>query len=105
MLFCLLFTHLDHGAAAKSAAEALLISAGLTAIAGILLVLMGMGKVQKIPRREGVVIVGLGWILSGIFGAIPYMLCEPVVRWFRDTRSFRSGSIGHGSGWKKSFSE
>ncbi len=77
MLFCLLFTHLDHGAAAKSAAEALLISAGLTAIAGILLVLMGMGKVQKIPRREGVVIVGLGWILSGIFGAIPYMLCEP----------------------------
>ena len=77
MLFCLAFTYLDHGEAARSAGLALGISAGITGTAGVILWLQGPGKIKKIPRREGITIVGLGWILSGLFGAVPYMLCEP----------------------------
>ena len=55
----------------------LFIAAALTFVAGVLLVIFGMGRYERIPRREGVVIVGMGWVLCPVFGAIPYILAQP----------------------------
>lgn len=55
----------------------LFVAAALTFIAGVLLVIYGMGRYERIPRREGVVIVGMGWVLCAVFGAIPYILADP----------------------------
>jgi trk system potassium uptake protein TrkH len=30
-----------------------------------------------IPKREAIVIVGLGWIVCSLFGGLPYLLCPP----------------------------
>lgn len=77
MLVCAGFTWIEGGSQGQAALEALLISAGTTAFAGVLLLLCGLGRVKKFSRREGVAIVGLGWLLSGLFGSLPYLLCEP----------------------------
>lgn len=55
----------------------LFLSASIVAIGGLLLMLGGMVKIQRIPRREGIVVVGLGWILCGIVGSLPYIFGEP----------------------------
>ena len=39
--------------------------------------LLGFSSSAEITKREGVAIVGLGWIVAGIYGAIPYVLSEP----------------------------
>ena len=81
MSICAVFAKLDPLAHELNATVALFTSAGVTFLAGAILVLTGMRKFERIPRREGVVIVGLGWVLSTIFGALPYMLCEPHLNW------------------------
>lgn len=79
MAACGLFARVDPVAGDEPAMLALFQSALLSAAVGSLLVLAGgvarLG--QRIPRREAVVIVGLGWLLSSAFGGLPYVLCAP----------------------------
>jgi trk system potassium uptake protein TrkH len=74
---CGLFARFDSSGGSGAAVFPLFTGAAVTFMAGILLVIVGIGKYDRIPRREGVVIVGLGWLLCGFFGAIPYELAEP----------------------------
>ena len=62
MLACGVFAWFDYVDASHAAVTPMFTAAGLTFIAGILLVIFGMGKYERIPRREGVVIV------SEVFG-------------------------------------
>jgi trk system potassium uptake protein len=57
--------------------RALGISALVTAVAGSLLRWFGHGSSREILRREAIAIVGLGWTLSALFGALPYILSTP----------------------------
>lgn len=77
MAACGVFAWFDTMDPDRAAVFPLFTAAVLTFVAGILLVIYGMGRYERIPRREGVVIVGLGWLLCGFFGAIPYELGEP----------------------------
>jgi len=54
-----------------------LFSTFLTASAGAALYITGRGCSHDLLRKESLVIVGLGWVISGIFGTLPYLLCEP----------------------------
>lgn len=81
MAVCGLFSRLDGVQAEGQAVSAMLISATVTAVAAVILMVIGIGKIDRIPRREGVAIVGLGWILSTIFGALPFLLCPPHLHW------------------------
>jgi len=56
-------------------------SALITTGFGVLLMLIGFVKTDKIPRREGIIVVGLGWILCAMFGSLPYVLGEPSLSW------------------------
>lgn len=76
MSSCGIFAWLD-SASELDDPRPLFLSAIITALGGGLLMLGGMVKVDKIPRREGIVVVGLGWVLCGIFGSLPYLLGEP----------------------------
>jgi trk system potassium uptake protein TrkH len=60
-----------------AADRALGLSALITAAAGGLLRWFGRGSSLEILRREAIAIVGLGWTLSTLFGALPYMLSTP----------------------------
>lgn len=79
MAACGLWASLDVVAGGERAMLALFQSAGITGGVAALMVLSGGWRMQvkRIPRREAVVIVGLGWLLSSILGGAPYMLCPP----------------------------
>jgi len=77
MAGCGVFANFDPVTDRGTAVVPLMAAGGITFVAGIVLVLLGIGRFERIPRREGVMIVGLGWVLSAIFGAIPFLLCEP----------------------------
>ena len=80
MLCCGIFAALDVVAGDLPAMRALWRAAGITGITGIILVAAGGWKRAgsgKLPRREAVVIVGLGWLLSGFFGGLPYVFSPP----------------------------
>lgn len=53
------------------------VSAGITFLSGFGLLFLGRGAQQPILRKEAIAIVGLGWMLCGTFGALPYMFCQP----------------------------
>lgn len=61
----------------KHATSEFTLSASITAAAGIFLFLGGLGSGYQILRKEAVVVVGLGWFVSAVFGALPYILTEP----------------------------
>ncbi|MED5418717.1 MAG: TrkH family potassium uptake protein [Verrucomicrobiota bacterium] len=77
MVACGVFAYYDpvdpHGAGVMP----LMIAGGITFLTGIILLVSGRSTLDRIPRREGVLIVGLGWVLSACFGAIPFLLGEP----------------------------
>jgi trk system potassium uptake protein len=76
MLACLVYAVYDQEPA-FAADRALGFSALITAAAGGLLRWLGHGSSLEILRREAIAIVGLGWSLSTLFGALPYMLSTP----------------------------
>ena len=53
---------------------AILISAGITLFSGILLSLFKRKESTSISKREGYLIVGVGWMTMVIFGMLPYLL-------------------------------
>lgn len=56
---------------------ALFLSSGITFLAGFILFFFIGKKPDKLPKREGLVLVGMTWIIFGLFGALPFMLSEP----------------------------
>ncbi|MEY3479898.1 MAG: hypothetical protein RIQ71_673 [Verrucomicrobiota bacterium] len=76
MTGCLAYALLDNEPG-RCADRALAISALITAAVGSLLAAAGRGGSREILRREAIAIVGLGWIVSTLFGALPYVLCTP----------------------------
>ena len=56
-----------------NAAVALLISVAITAGSGLGLFLWGRRSRLTIYRREALAVVGLGWVLIGLYGALPFM--------------------------------
>ncbi len=56
---------------------ALSFGGGATFLSGVVFLLLGIGKFEKISRREGIAVVGLGWLFSAFFSAIPFIICEP----------------------------
>ncbi len=44
---------------------------------GILMTIVGWpSRGHELLRKEAVAIVGLSWIMAGVFGSLPYLLCE-----------------------------
>lgn len=76
MAACGVFAWLDTASAGDDPTP-LFLSALIVCAAGALLVLAGLVKIDRVPRREGIVVVGLGWVLCGVFGSLPYMMGEP----------------------------
>jgi len=79
MVACGLFARFDVVAGDEPAMIALFRSAAITGGTGLALMLAGGLRmaVKRIPRREAVLVVGLGWLLSSAFGGLPYVLCPP----------------------------
>lgn len=79
MLMCALFAKFDVVVGEKEAASMLFLSAIITGGCGLIGIIPGIRKTRhdKIPKREAIVIVGLGWLLCSFFGGIPFMLCPP----------------------------
>lgn len=77
MAACGVFAFFDSVAGDEEAMRSLFLSSGIVAGLGGLLMLSGFGKTDRVPRREGIVVVGLGWVLCAIVGSLPYVLGEP----------------------------
>jgi len=77
MSSCGVFAWLDLAGGNEAAMRALFRSALITSGLGGLMMILGIGKIERVPRREGIVVVGLGWILCGLVGSLPYMLGQP----------------------------
>ncbi len=50
------------------------LSMGCTMVSGALFFLWGRSKEGTVYRREALAVVGFGWLLVGVFGALPYYL-------------------------------
>lgn len=83
MVACGVFALIDVVAGDAEAMVALFQAAGITGgVATAMIVAGGTQRLSgRIPRREAVVIVGLGWLLSSAFGGLPYLLCAPGLDW------------------------
>jgi len=77
MLVCGLFAYLDPHDAGSRGLIPLLVAAGVSFLLGLILILSGGKLSNRIPRREGILIVGLGWVFSAVLGAIPFVIGEP----------------------------
>jgi trk system potassium uptake protein TrkH len=79
MMACGLFAIMDVVEGDFEAAMALFKSAGATAaLGGVLVAVAGIRKsFKRIPRREAVIVVGLGWLMCSAMGGLPYILCPP----------------------------
>lgn len=78
-LACLIYALIDKEMhpEANAAVRSFAISIALTATVGIGLFLGGHPPGASLLRKEAVATVGLGWLICGLFGALPYMLCKP----------------------------
>ncbi|QTN33845.1 TrkH family potassium uptake protein [Akkermansiaceae bacterium] len=79
MIACGFFAKFDVVAGDAEAASMLFLSAAITGGIGLLAIIPGITKTRHdtIPKREAIVIVGLGWILCSVLGGLPYLLCPP----------------------------
>jgi len=76
MVLCLAYALFDR-APGPGAVRALGLSALVTAAFGGWLFWLGRASSREILRREAVAVVVVGWTLSAVFGALPYVLCQP----------------------------
>ena len=81
----------------NNAATALVISTAITLGAGLILYLFGRRTHAQMLRKEAIVVVGVAWIISALFGTLPYMLCEPGLPFFRALFESMSGFTTTGS--------
>lgn len=83
MLGCGVFSLLDPDDGGSGAAAALMRAAALTAGCGAAMAAAHGWKRagRRIPRREAVMIVGLGWLLCGVFGGLPFVMGGPGMTW------------------------
>lgn len=56
----------------ESDSEAILISIGICLFSGGVLYAVGWNSEAPVLRREGMAVVGLGWLLAAFFGALPF---------------------------------
>lgn len=78
MLGCMIFSwSLGERDAGMDAFEALGLSTGLTAMGGLVLYHLGRTAGVDILRKEAITVVGMGWMVCGVFGALPYVLAPP----------------------------
>ncbi|WP_411826034.1 TrkH family potassium uptake protein [Luteolibacter sp. AS25] len=79
MALCGVFATFDIIEGDTEAAKMLFLSAAITGGFALLFTVPGITKTKHdtVPKREAIVIVGLGWILCSIFGGLPYLLCPP----------------------------
>lgn len=63
--------------AGMDAIDAFGISVFVTALSGGILLWVGRRARREILRKEGIAIVGLGWLICSLFGALPYLLGNP----------------------------
>ena len=54
--------------------RAILLSMGICVASGGTLFVLGLGSRAPLLRREGMAVVGLGWLLAALFGALPFHL-------------------------------
>lgn len=78
MAVCLAYASWNQDqASADVILRALSMSVAITAGTGTVLLILGRGSGREILRKEAISVVGLGWFVCAIFGALPYVLCEP----------------------------
>jgi len=77
MLACGLFGILFQDSNETAGGSALFIGAGITALFGFICFFLLGKKPESLPKREGLILVGLTWIVFGLFGAIPYLIGGP----------------------------
>jgi trk system potassium uptake protein len=79
MIICGFFAKWDIVKGDEQAAAMLFLSAAITGGFAILAIIPGLRKTKHdiIPKREAIVIVGLGWLLCSAFGGLPFLLCPP----------------------------
>ncbi len=57
-------------------------SALVTGFAGVAFLFFGRhGKPEQVLRKEAIATVGLGWLAAGLFGSLPFVLCEGRLTW------------------------
>ena len=62
----------------EEAAYPLFLSALITSISGLLLWYYNRNVSKSISKREGYIIVSMGWILFSLFGAIPFIISKSI---------------------------
>jgi trk system potassium uptake protein TrkH len=99
MFACGMFARLDVVAGDLPAMVALFRSAAVTFTIGAVLAMAGgfHRLVDRIPRREAVLVVGLGWLACSVFGGLPYVLCPPHMEWTAAVFESASGFTTTGS--------
>lgn len=97
MALCGVFAWLDPAVVMEGAAAGLFRSAGIALAVGGTLAFLGRGKFDRVPRREGVMVVGLGWISAAVFGSLPFHLCPPTLGWSEALFEAASGFTTTGS--------
>lgn len=53
------------------------LSITITGITGLALFFAGRGSSRSLFRKEALALIGLGWLLASLFGALPYLLVLP----------------------------
>lgn len=78
MVFCLAYAYwTEERRPGMDAVESFLLSIAITTLAAVALLFLGWRSGREILRKEAVAIVGLGWVVSAVFGALPYIFSDP----------------------------
>ncbi|MBT5925535.1 MAG: TrkH family potassium uptake protein [Verrucomicrobia bacterium] len=78
-LICLAYSAIQEPQGFQGTAKSFAISAAVSGIAGMICLFFRDKNNKELLRKEAIAVVGLGWIICAVFGAIPYMLCTPVM--------------------------